>query len=175
MKHKYVLCGGLAFSEDRDLRKLSRLAEKGWILEDLSGLFYKLRKGSPQKLVYAIDYRADYDEEYFDIFSNSGWTHVTTCDDTIHFFSAPCGTKPIYSDKTEQADKYTAIMKQMTVNSIIFLPIVLLAVYFFFKSSGWKSGLAFAFYGITITIFVFNFLPLLGYIHKKRKLKDQAN
>ncbi|EDS77184.1 conserved hypothetical protein [Clostridium botulinum C str. Eklund] len=45
MKNKYVMIGGLAFSEEDDMSKLSSYAKEGWILEKIVlGFFYKLKK-----------------------------------------------------------------------------------------------------------------------------------
>ena len=46
---KIVMCGGFAFSEEKDMKKLSKLAKKGWILDSFKNLSYQLKKSKPQQ------------------------------------------------------------------------------------------------------------------------------
>lgn len=122
MKNKYVLNNGFASSEEEDMKKLSKYAKEGWILEKVSGiLFYKLKKDKPQNIVYTLDYQNDADEDYFSIMKEAGWNQVYSKGDT-HIFSANEGTKPIYSDTTTEIDKYKGaneLMKKGTVMTLI--------------------------------------------------------
>src|SRR5690625_4194842 len=106
MRYKYVMISGFAFGEKGDMKKLKKLAKEGWILDELTPLFYKLKSGEPQNIDYSLDYQSDYDEEYFRIFHEAGWTHRATLADEIHIFSAPEGTNPIYMNAIEQSDPY---------------------------------------------------------------------
>lgn len=99
---------GLAFSEEKDMKRLSDMACKGWVLDSFAFMGYKLRKAEPQNLIYSLDYRAVNDDsmdEYLDIFENAGWEHVCS-EYTTHIFAAAPGTKPIYSDRSTLIDKY---------------------------------------------------------------------
>ncbi|GGN54278.1 MULTISPECIES: DUF2812 domain-containing protein [Oceanobacillus] len=99
-KTKYITSGGLAFSEYEDMDKLRRYSLKGWHVSDFSFMGYTLEKGENKDYIYTIDYRslhADEQDEYFDFFFNSGWSHVSSSAD-IHLFRARPGTKPIYTD-----------------------------------------------------------------------------
>lgn len=98
---------GLAFDEDRVLKRMSVLAEKGWILKKMTMLKYKLEKAEPQKLIYSMDYKdlKEDRDEYFELFNNSGWKHMCSYG-PYHFFSASQGTVPIYTDKENYLEKY---------------------------------------------------------------------
>src|SRR5699024_1009621 len=73
---KYVSSGGLAFSEEKDMKKLSKYAKKGWILEGFAPFGYRLQKGEPATIQYSLDYQMDADEDYFAYFEAAGWSHV---------------------------------------------------------------------------------------------------
>lgn len=106
-KNRYILNMGLAFDEDRVMKKLSRMAKKGWILKEMSLSRYKLVKGEPKEIVYSVDYKelGENDNEYFELFQSSGWEHMCSYG-PYHFFSAPPETVPIYTDKENYLSKY---------------------------------------------------------------------
>jgi|GEM_PF-302892 len=121
MKNKYVIINGLAFSENSDMEMLSSYAKKGWILEGISGaIFYRLRKDKPQDIKYSLDYQTESTKEYFDLFLEAGWTPVVSIANKMHIFSAPAGTKPIYTECVSEVDKYSKIKNQTKKASIYF-------------------------------------------------------
>jgi len=67
---------GLAFAEERDLQRLARWAAEGWRLVQIRGLFMVLEQAPPEQRVFAIDYQAVPDPEYFEVCAAAGWTHV---------------------------------------------------------------------------------------------------
>lgn len=114
-KTKYIMSGGLAFAEDKDMEKLRRFSLKGWHVSDLKFMGYTLEKGESADYIYSVDYRTlneEESEEYFDLFSSAGWTHITSEGD-IHLFRAFPGTKPIYSDRATVAEKHDNLGKPM--------------------------------------------------------------
>lgn len=115
-KTKYVVSGGIAFSEKKDLEVLKKFAAKGWIVKRYKRMGYELVKQSPELVDYSIDIRnlADEDkDEYFAMFEFAGWEHVCSSYDT-HLFKAPVGTTPIYSDNVSKADKLLRLRKTIT-------------------------------------------------------------
>ena len=105
---KYITSGGLAFSEDKDMEKLRRFSLKGWHVSGFKFMGYTLEKGESSDYIYSVDYRSlkeDEEEEYFDFFSSSGWSHIASEAD-IHLFRAHPGTKPIYTDRDTTVEKY---------------------------------------------------------------------
>ncbi|WP_040226977.1 DUF2812 domain-containing protein [Bhargavaea cecembensis] len=107
-KTKYITSGGLAFSEEKDMKKLQRFSREGWHLKDFAFMGYTLEKGEPADFIYSIDYRTLEDgeeDEYLDVFDSSGWSHVASAA-TIHLFRAPAGTKPLYTDRETTVEKY---------------------------------------------------------------------
>lgn len=178
MNKKYVMNMGLAFSEESDMKKLKNYAKKGWILEGISGgLLYKLRKDTPRDIEYSLDYQWKADEEYFSLFSEAGWSRVVSAGNEIHIFSAPEGTKPIYSDKESVIDKYARMKKQMGQGAMYSLAALIV---FALSSAGAAvyvkpiflilSFLSMA----SIVSFVFTCMPYLAYSHRLRKLRNSG-
>jgi len=68
---KYVMSGGLAFSEDKDMEKLRRFSLKGWHVSAFKFMGFRLEKGQCSDYIYSVDYRSLKEEEtaeYFDFF-----------------------------------------------------------------------------------------------------------
>lgn len=108
MNTKYVMSGGLAFAEEKDMEKLRALSLKGWHVRHFAFMGYKLEKGSGKDYIYSVDYRPLKEGEageYYDFFASSGWTHIATQGE-IHLFRALPGTKPIHSDRDTVAEKH---------------------------------------------------------------------
>lgn len=124
---KYIISGGLAFSEDKDMEKLRRFSLKGWHVSDFKFMGYSLEKGESLDYIYSVDYRLvqeDEEDEYFDFFLSSGWSHIASNGD-IHLFRARSGTKPIYSDRDTLVEKYKNLNSSMNYAAV---PLVLLTV-----------------------------------------------
>ncbi|WP_077602365.1 DUF2812 domain-containing protein [Oceanobacillus sojae] len=124
---KYMMSSGTAFSEEKDMKKLRRLSLKGWHVSGFKFMGYILEKGESSDYIYNLDYRSleeDEEEEYFDLFSSSGWSHVAT-EAGIHLFRAEPGTKPIYSDRDTTAEKYKS---SGVLHSILFTAAVIFSV-----------------------------------------------
>ena len=54
-EYKYMINEGLAFSEEKMMKKLSDRAKEGWLLEKATIMRFKLKKGEPQNLIYSMD------------------------------------------------------------------------------------------------------------------------
>lgn len=114
-KTKYIVSGGIAFSEKKDLKILKKYAAKGWIAKRYKAMGYELEKGEPEIIDYSIDVRRlapEDEEEYFAMFEFAGWQHVCSSYDT-HLFKAPVGTTPIYSDTTSKSEKLLRLRKSI--------------------------------------------------------------
>ena len=136
-KNRYILNMGLAFDEDRIMKKLSRMAKEGWILEGMSLIRYKLIKGQPRDLVYSMDCKdlgTDADE-YFELFQSSGWEYVCSYG-PFHFFCASPETVPIYTEKENYLNKYKSSKEgcKKAANISILLLIILVLIEFLLGS-----------------------------------------
>lgn len=125
---KYMMSGGLAFSEDKDMETLRKYSLKGWHVRDFKFMGYTLEKGESADYIYSVDYQTlnkEEAEEYFDFFSASGWTHISSQGNT-HLFRALPGTKPIHSDRETVAEKHNHLGSSMKWTSISLVLITML-------------------------------------------------
>lgn len=133
-RKKYMMSGGLAFAEDTDMEKLRKYSQKGWHVSGFSFMGYTLEKGENEDFIYSVDYRSlreDEKEEYIDLFSASGWSHIASEND-FHLFRALPGTQPIYTDRDTIVEKYeysTGTMKGITLSVFIITGLLWLGAY----------------------------------------------
>lgn len=175
-KTKYVPSGGLAFFEEKEMKKLAQYAKEGWVLEGFAMLGYKLRREEPRDIQYSLDYQKETDNEYFTYFKDAGWSHVCSAGDEIHIFNAPIGTKPIYSDKTTTIEKYEREKKQMGKYAMPFFIATVLFMFLRLMSSyGWLSetagNITMILGLISLIILIFPGLPYISYRFKLNKLR----
>ena len=172
-KTKYVPSGGLAFTEEKDMQKLSQFAKKGWMVERFTNFGYKLVEGEPKDIEYSLDYQKGADEEYFLFFEEAGWSHVCSIGNEIHLFSAPAGTKPIYTDTQTTIEKYEREKKQMGKSALPFL--ISTIVFMYLSTIGWGVeliGVVMWILGtLSLVFLVFPGLPYLAYQYKLMKLR----
>jgi len=172
------MIGGLAFSEVSDMNKLKKYAKEGWILESIvAGFFYRLKKDVHQNIDYSLDYQSEATKEYFDLFKEAGWTPVVSVGNEMHIFSAQEGTKPIYSDKESEIDKYARVKKQTgkgSIYSFIAMIIFALLVKYSFTTLKQIFIVANVLFMASMIAFVFNFMPYVAYIYRLRKMKKRG-
>ncbi|MGE7676123.1 DUF2812 domain-containing protein [Lysinibacillus sp. NPDC094403] len=135
---RYMASYGLAFSEERDMKKLSEKAAKGWHLKRFRCAGYGLEKGEPEDVIFSIDYRKlqkDEEEEYFELFAFGGWTHV--CSSAyMHIFKAAPETTPIYSDAESSIDKLVRLAKPLNLAASITLVLTMVLWVFMTFTTG---------------------------------------
>lgn len=125
---KYIMSGGLAFAEDKDMEKLRGYSSKGWHVKDYKFMGYTLEKGECSDYIYSIDNRSIGEseaEEYFEMFTSSGWSHIAS-ETNIHLFRAYPGTQPIYSDRETLVEKYSNLISTMQyfTMSLVFITVL---------------------------------------------------
>ena len=158
-KHKYKIGNGLAFDEAKDVKLLEEMAAQGYALQKISNWgFYKFAAAEAEECAYSIDVSslkvkdAGF-KQYVELFEAGGWTYVTSTD-TIHYFKAPIGTTPIYTDSGSMAEKYERMRKICVWLGIIAgaAAAVFLALDAAFPSV-WLSGLMGGGIGLSYTMF----------------------
>ena len=127
-KKKYVMSGGLAFSENQDMEKLRKLSQKGWHVKKFSFLGYTLEQGKQEDYIYSIDYRTltSDEEEYFELFNSAGWSHIDS-QANIHLFKATPDTKPLYTDRETTVEKYRSSAKPLQLATVFLIPATIIA------------------------------------------------
>ncbi|MGG3891484.1 DUF2812 domain-containing protein [Metabacillus fastidiosus] len=169
---KYIPSGGLAFYEQKEMKKLSELAKKGWVLESFAFLGYKLRKIESQDIEYSVDYQKNPDDDYFTYFEAAGWSHICSTGDGIHIFSAPSGTKPIYSDQETTIDKYEREKKTFEKYTFcFFISTVLLFLLINVSGYGWLGTVLKSICILSSICLVFTGMPYTAFAFKVNNLK----
>lgn len=170
---KYVMSKGLAL-ENEEMEMLSSYARKGWILYKFGILGYKLKKSEPQQLQYSLDYRNNPDKEYFLYFNEAGWSYVCSIGNTIHIFSAPEGTKPIYTDNDTEVEKYIGsyeMIKKIAVPAS--LCTILLFALVSFSKYGYISDIYRKIFAIplvvAVIVTVYTVIPCISFYSKMNK------
>lgn len=174
-RKKYMMSGGLAFREKKDMEKLHRFSLKGWHVNDFTFMGYSLTKGESADYIYSVDYRSlkeDEAEEYFDFFSSSGWSHVASEGD-IHLFRAQPNTKPIYSDRDTAVEKYESLARSLNRFTIPFVLLTVLSWVGVMSSSGMFQTIL-SIIAVIFTIIAFPLaLTVIATHYNKWKVKGQ--
>ncbi|WP_214753625.1 MULTISPECIES: DUF2812 domain-containing protein [unclassified Exiguobacterium] len=172
MKRKYMSSWGLAFAEEREMKKLQQMAAEGWHLEKFAPLGYTLVEGEPMDVRYSLDYRQRPDEDYFELFAASGWEHVTSTGDEIHVFKGRPDAIPLYTDQTTTHDKYAQVERQMGKAALVFLVISIgLMLLLQLNWSGTAEAIIWIVQTLVVIGLVFTGLPYLGFLVKRKRLE----
>ncbi|WP_252232663.1 DUF2812 domain-containing protein [Clostridium sp. ZBS15] len=177
---KYVMSKGLSIAEHEEMQMLSEYAGKGWKLDKFICMGYKLKKAKPEKLQYSLDYRSNADKEYFSYFEEAGWNNVCSIGNTIHIFSAPEGTKLIYTDSETETEKYIsqyASLKKVAIPSS--LCSILLMFLIFLAKNNYLPDICRIIFAVilmpTLAITVFTTIPCINYYSKINELQKVYN
>lgn len=157
----YRLGSGLAFSEQRDLSMMEKMAAEGYHLVGSTFFFFKFKKGKPETVTYSLDLAQPEDlEEYKNIFAAGGWQHVLSLG-YLHFFKAPKGTTPIYTERDGEIQKHTAMATtslQMALWSSLIAIVAFILAAFVPTLRLWIGALGGAALGVAVTMFFGFFL-----------------
>lgn len=178
MKSKYVMISGFAFSEESDMEKLRNYAREGWILEDIvAGLFYKLKRDEPKDIVYSLDYQSEANEEYFNLFIESGWKPVISVGNEMHIFSAQAGSNPIYSDCQSEIEKYIRMKRQAEKGTLYSLIVAVALIALLVISVITIRPIFLIVFGLLmldIFVFIFNFMPYIAYNSRIKQIRKNG-
>ncbi len=128
---KTILNMGLAFSEEKVLKKFSKLASEGWMLKEAKFSKYIFEKSDPDELVFNTDMRVleteSEKEEYIEMFEVGGWNYICSIN-SIHYFSSKKGNVSMFTDTDTNVEKYLESISICKKAVIITLPIVSISV-----------------------------------------------
>ncbi|MCM3380834.1 MULTISPECIES: DUF2812 domain-containing protein [Shouchella] len=172
---KYMMSGGLAFSENKDMEKLRQFSLKGWHVSDFKFMGYTLVKGQSADYIYSIDDRSlneEEAEEYFDFFSSAGWTHIAS-QGNFHLFRGLPGTKPIYSDQETIVEKHNNAGNSIRWTAISTLLLTVLLWFGTFISSGFLHMTLFVIATILTIIAISTTWTVLAIYNNKWKVEGR--
>ena len=175
---RYIWNWGLAFDEDRLIKRLEALAQEGWMLEGMSSLRYRLRKGQPQALRYAMDYRklnAEEEQDYLSLFSAEGWEHVCSLQG-FHFFCANVEALSIHTERASKEEKYSGFKQgsfwTMVISAILFAFFFMLGrmhvLAFLGQGEKWVMAMLLA---VSAAVFAPSLMMVVAYWMRMRKIE----
>ncbi|TDL34219.1 DUF2812 domain-containing protein [Jeotgalibacillus sp. S-D1] len=179
-KTKFIMSGGLAFDEEKDMERLAKLARKGWKFDRFAFMGYRLKKAEHREVQYSLDYCTEADSDYFSYFEEAGWDHVGSSGNYIHLFCASKGTAPIYSDRETTIEKYDNEKKMMKKWTLIMLLVTFSFMIFLFTFNSFPvfsnvkavmNSVLTIMLGLSLIGLIFTGLPYLGYLYRVNKLR----
>lgn len=173
---RYVISKGLAFAEESEMKKLGALSEEGWFLDHFSLFGFIVRKGLPHKLIYCLDIRQlqkEEEQEYKDIFADSGWNFVCSSGD-LHIFSAEPGTVPLHTDRETSYVKYSRVVRISRTMAFITLMLTVASILLRYVSTNiWNQMLLQNFSFVAMMLCVMVLVPsLMVYIAYSLRLRS---
>lgn len=181
-KVRYLWNWGLAFDENRLLRKLESMAKEGWMLDGMTTLRYRLVKDEPQDLKYAMDYKQvkpEEEAEYFSLFAEDGWKQICSLQG-IHFFCANQDAVAIHTDWITEMEKYSGYrqssFRTMVISAVCFVCVFMLgeinALSFLGRGENWVIVIALA---ASAAIFTPSLMMVIAYKSYMRKIEAGKN
>lgn len=166
---KYILCGGLAFSDNKDMELLHMYALEGWIFREIKfGVFYVLHKEAPSNLIFSYDIqkvKPEDKDDYLALFKEGGWTSIGKWDSSLHFFCAKEKTTPLHSERAIRNEQYHLLLP-VCVGMLVLAGVFALLAYLYHFI--WFSMLAGALLGGGVML-------TIGYLRRKKGLEGNWN
>lgn len=104
----------LASGIEKEERWLTELSAKGLHMEKFKLGLYTFEEDKNKSYVYQIDFRQEASEDYYQLYEDAGWEHVTKSNDMFHYFRTDAsqeGIKKIYSDQDSVMESYKRMMR----------------------------------------------------------------
>lgn len=179
---RYLWNWGLAFDETRILKRFEELSEEGWFLESMTTFRYRLSKGAPSRLRYAMDYRrlqAEEEADYYAIFEEEGWKSVCSLQG-FHFFSAAPESVAIHTEQATKQEKYSGFQRvcflSMLISGVGLMVLWLLGQIDALDFLGWGEPYAMAILlAVAATIFVPSLMMSVAYWIRMRKIRLEGD
>ena len=118
----YEIGHGLAFFEEKDIHMCEEMAAHGYRLVSVVFGLYKFERALPEECDFSVDIsdiKADSEDfgEYLENFERSGWAYTCSCS-ALHYFRAPKGQQPIFSNSANLSRKYIK-MRSLSIWCVI--------------------------------------------------------
>lgn len=107
-KFKFTLANDI----DKDEEWLTEMSAKGFHFYKYSWFFYHFEEDPSRSYIYQTDFQAA-DDEYFELYKETGWEHVYTEKLQFHYFRADkdvIGDQRIYSDPASVKGMYKRML-----------------------------------------------------------------
>lgn len=160
----------LANDIDKEEKWLTDMSAKGFHFYKYSWGFYYFEEDHSKSYIYQADFQAA-DDEYFELYKQTGWEHVHTELSQYHYFRAAknvIGDKRIYSDPASVKGMYQRMLLFYT--TIFICMIIAQAGLLLTWEATFFSTLSLAFVTAVIVLYIFLFIKLLQKINKYSRL-----
>ncbi|MEN2768921.1 DUF2812 domain-containing protein [Ornithinibacillus xuwenensis] len=103
----------LAYDVEKEEKWLTEMSTKGLHLKKYRLFTYTFEENKEESYIYQVDFRPDAKEDYFRLYEDAGWEHVTGAVNLFHYFRVPTSQQDIqkiYSDKESILESYKRMM-----------------------------------------------------------------
>jgi hypothetical protein len=163
-----------AWQNDEENKWLEKMAEEGLKLLKYNFMVYTFEKIEPKKYIYRTDFKSKQKsdlQEYFTLFKDAGWEHVTEYAGWHYFRTEPGKVKivDIYSDKDSRIEMFRRLLLFLLMPLIGIILIAFMIVF--------NSNFSHIKYMIVLKVVYAILICLLGYsvlniLYKIKRLKD---
>jgi hypothetical protein len=114
-----------AWNLEKETAWLARMSAAGWHLSRCGLGVYHFHRGNPEDRVYELDFMVLRNGEagrYFQLYEDSGWTHVTSLANW-HYFHAPkdlATRRPVFTDAHSRRSR---LIRVLAVLGLAILPV----------------------------------------------------
>jgi hypothetical protein len=168
----------LPWQYEKEENWLSEMAANGWLLEDYCFIVYRFSSGVPRRFIYRIDFKSTPKndlEEYINLFTSSGWEHITTAANWQYFrIPERDFTTDIYSDAASKIEKFRRMANLAYILLFPNLVLLILAI------PDLRPGLESSHFTLTIVRVFLHFLAVglpawwVVMLHKKIKELEEG-
>lgn len=105
----------LAWQDQKEEKWLEEMASRGWFLDKVSPYLYSFRKAEPQKVVYRLDYKNSFAQdyaEYLSLFKDSNWQLVGMFSNWHYYMTTvnDQNSPEIFNSDRSRAQKYRRML-----------------------------------------------------------------
>ena len=165
-KFKFTLANDI----EKEANWLTEMSAKGFHFFKYNWGFYYFEEDHTKSYIYQTDFQ-DADEEYFELYKQTGWEHVHTEISQYHYFRADkntIGDKRIYSDPASVKGMY---QRMLYFYIAIFIGMVVAQTGLFVSWDGETyQKIALAFVMAVLLLYIYLFIRLLQKMRKNEKL-----
>lgn len=164
----------LAYDLDKESEWLTKMSANGFHFFKYSWGFYYFEEDQSISYIYQTDFQTA-DDEYFDLYAQTGWEHVQTEMGSYHYFRADknaIGDKRIYSDPASVKGMYQRML--LFYATIFICILVALAGMLLNWKPTFLSALSLGIVSAVVVLYLFLFIQLIQKIVKYNK-KSHVN
>ncbi len=112
---KTIVKAIFAWEDEKEEKWLEEMSLQGWQLEKAAPYIYTFKRCQPERMVYRLDFRSDFDkgyQEYQTFFKDAGWELIARFSGWHYYRIAPENNDvpEIYNSNKAKAEKYRRLL-----------------------------------------------------------------